>query len=169
MKKLLPQTAKNPKGFTLVELMVVIAIIAILSIIGISIYGNVQRSARDGVRRAEITSLGKSIETAKDPTASTYTYSADQFSADYPQNKPVDPLKSETAPFYCVKADAAAVADPTASVWTNTTTCPTGWSTLMDNTATYQGAATLTDAAYWKICTRLENTGNPLCVASNKP
>lgn len=50
------------KGFTLVELLVVITIIAILSIIGITIFTSVQKGARDARRRADIDSVAKAME-----------------------------------------------------------------------------------------------------------
>ncbi len=37
----------NKKGFTLIELLIVIAIIAILSTVGMLVFGNVQKNARD--------------------------------------------------------------------------------------------------------------------------
>lgn len=62
MKKFLPKTASNSKGFTLVELLVVISIIAVLSVIGITIFSSTQKTARDSRRRADVDALSKAIE-----------------------------------------------------------------------------------------------------------
>jgi prepilin-type N-terminal cleavage/methylation domain-containing protein len=48
---------KNQKGFTLVELMVVMAIIAILSTMGLSQYGNFIKNARDTTRVKDLDAL----------------------------------------------------------------------------------------------------------------
>lgn len=49
-------------GFTLVELLVVMSIIALLLTVGLSFYGNAQRASRDAKRRADLDAIKKSIE-----------------------------------------------------------------------------------------------------------
>lgn len=56
MKKFLP------KGFTLIELMVVITIIAILSLVGLVIYSSVQKNARDTKRKGDIAAIATALE-----------------------------------------------------------------------------------------------------------
>lgn len=62
MKKLLPKSFKNPAGFTLIELMIVVAIIAVLSVIGITIFGNIQQRGRDARRKGDIDAITKALE-----------------------------------------------------------------------------------------------------------
>ena len=62
----------NKRGFTLVELLIVITIIAVLSVIGITVYSGVQKNARDARRRADIDSIAKALEIYKSQN-NTYT------------------------------------------------------------------------------------------------
>lgn len=63
MKIFLPKSLKNPQGFTLVELLVVITIIAILSVVGLTLFNNTQQGARDAKRRADVDAIAKGFET----------------------------------------------------------------------------------------------------------
>lgn len=81
MKKFLPNNKtsvvsrqlSDKHGFTLIELMVVVSIIAFLSVIGITAFSNAQKQARDGRRRADIDAIATALESNRDPIAGTYT------------------------------------------------------------------------------------------------
>lgn len=61
LRHLIPKSGTT-KGFTLIELMVVVSIIAILSMIGLTVFTNVQKSARDAKRKADIDAISKAYE-----------------------------------------------------------------------------------------------------------
>lgn len=52
----------NKKGFTLVELMVVISILALLAVISLATYSNVQKSGRDVKRKADLAVIQSALE-----------------------------------------------------------------------------------------------------------
>jgi prepilin-type N-terminal cleavage/methylation domain-containing protein len=53
---------KKSKGFSLVELLVVISIIAILSLIGLSLFSNAQQRSRDAKRKADLKAIQNAME-----------------------------------------------------------------------------------------------------------
>ncbi len=85
----MPAQIRKQSGFTLVELLVVISIIAILSVIGITVFSGVQKSARDARRRADIDSITKALEVNIDP-AGKYGPLKDEFFAS--GKMPSDPI-----------------------------------------------------------------------------
>jgi len=72
MKRLKKLHSAKIAGFTLVELLLVIAVIIILTTIGLVVYTNVQRSARDAKRKADIKAIVTALETQY-ATTGTYT------------------------------------------------------------------------------------------------
>lgn len=169
MKKLLPKTLNNPSGFTLVELLVIISIIAILAVVGFSVFNGAQAQARDGRRRSEIDALGKAIESSKNPgvTPNTYAYTVADFNADFPTNRPDDPTAARD---YCIAVSAANPPVPPAVATTNAATgCPTGGAamTIINTTATpTTGIPIAATTTAWTLCASLERGTAPFCVQS---
>ena len=50
------------KGFTLIELMVVISILAILVAIGVTSYSTIRKNSRDSIRKADLHSIQNALE-----------------------------------------------------------------------------------------------------------
>ncbi len=75
MQKLMKHLHKNEKGFTLVELMVVVVIIGVLVAIAVPIYNNVTARAERGAIEANLRTIDGAImsATATLPTASVDT------------------------------------------------------------------------------------------------
>lgn len=52
----------SKKGFTLIELMVTISIIAVLSVVGLASYKGIQSKAKDSIRKNDLTKLATALE-----------------------------------------------------------------------------------------------------------
>lgn len=100
-------TGINFKGFTLVELMVTVAIIAILATSGVAVYSNVSKNARDAKRKVDIESIAKTFE-QKYTRNKSYTAITD---SDFVSGVPVPPKSGEK--YTCVVG----------SPFTNSTPC----------------------------------------------
>lgn len=142
------QSTKHSQGFTLIELMIVVVIIAILATVGAVIFTSVQKSSRDARRRADIESIAKALEVAKSTTNSeTYPQLATtMFSTGL---IPTDP----GARSYCISPTGVATA-PSAvpAAWTdNNCTGLSGYTKAVAGTPT-------TGATGFRICASLEDT-----------
>ena len=156
---------KTQKGFTLIELMIVIAILAVLAAIGFAIFSNLgaQAKARNITRRADLDSIAKALEVNKDKvTVGNYALLADtQFT-----NAKI-PLLDPQGYEYCANTTASPTAgnpvSPTASWTSGASGCAAAtvvgeWSPV---STTKPPAGTS-----WKICTWLEQEANPAKAAT---
>ncbi len=164
--RFLPKTANNQKGFTLIELMVVIAIIAILAVVGVTVYNGTQKSARDARRRADVDAITSAIESAK--TANTNVYAPVTGAANFAGGSM--PVDTSTAKYSILtRTDGTTPAQPT--VWLAASTSPTaveGSGTTVAVMADSLPGATVTN---WRICALLETGSNPAniyCRASSQ-
>jgi prepilin-type N-terminal cleavage/methylation domain-containing protein len=160
-------TTKQQKGFTLIELLVVISIIAILAVIGVSVFSGSQGAARDGQRRSEASSIAKSIEASKDFEKGVYAYTTADSGKDFPKGFPTDPN-------YCIYTSTAAslpAAGANPASW-GASACPTGFtlaSTNMATATTGNLGATTPDVKSWNLCVKLERSTTPFCIKSLTP
>lgn len=152
MKKFLPKSFKNPAGFTLVELLVVISIIAILSVIGMTVFSGVQKNARDARRRGDIDAISKALEVNKKDTG-YQVLAVTQFAANSIPDK--DPQNNAYCGTITPNASAAGM---------TATTCPPGWAAV-----SITSPVSTANQTAWTVCTWLENgptgsgTPGPYC------
>ena len=88
------------KGFTLVELLVVVGIIAILAVVGITIYSSTLQTSRDSKRQQDIQSIAKALETHYNEISGVYpSLNAAWFINPESQGTtlPADPLSGEAS------------------------------------------------------------------------
>lgn len=89
---------KNNKGFTLLEILVVISIIGILMALGAAAFSVAQRKGRDARRRGDMKSIQNGFEQYYATSGSVYTDPCSDMAtaAIFPGGLPVDPKPSET-------------------------------------------------------------------------
>lgn len=158
MKKLLPQTKSNTSGFTLIELLVVIAIIAILSLVGLTLFGNAQKNARDAKRRADVDAIAAALEVGKTINSSTYSFPL--YNGSFAGNNfPQDPNFAATTGSYCIGTNTGGqvVGNPSAA-WTNATCTSVSMSSGTISTLS-NGTPNVSSVTNWNVCASLENPG----------
>lgn len=146
------QPMRNTKGFTLIELMVAISIVAVLATIGLTLFGNAQKTGRDGKRRADIDAIATNLESRFNTTknqncgngtggipsgtdAAESTYCPPYATWFAGGSIPVDPLNTGT---YTYTNDGGAI--PTNATFTTYTICAHLEGTGSGNSTDYSGA-----------------------------
>jgi type II secretion system protein G len=91
MQKLMKRLHKNQKGFTLVELMVVVVIIGILVAIAVPIYNTIQTTAKENAHQANIRTIQGMIELYKADNNGENPATEDNLSPEYILEWPTEP------------------------------------------------------------------------------
>lgn len=151
---------KRVEGFTLIELMVVITIMAILALAAFVFYTAAQRNARDAKRRQDIDAIATALETQKSPASIAYPKLSTTFftSGEIPK-------ENQTAVKYCMASfqlgstDTNPPGKPT--TWDKNIACPRDNETPQ---ATYSVIDGLNDppenTVFWTVCALLEGGYN---------
>lgn len=157
---------KSVYGFTLVELLVVVTIIAILATIGLTIYTSAQKQARDAKRRGDIDALAKAMEQNYNKINGTGNYSGmcqTGSGATYDCSKwfvgglPEDPLKDTVPPSKGTRRYRFC----RASEWPSPCTYNNDGSGIVSGNPSYSDSA----LNEWIFCAVLEEGNKDYCVS----
>lgn len=98
---------KYQKGFTLIEILVVIAIIAVLTGIGLASFQGAQAKARDAKRKGDLKAVATALQALyndnqkfPNPTGDQNLSSYTPLTSNYIKSVPTDPLSGN--PVYCI-------------------------------------------------------------------
>lgn len=78
----------KPKGFTIVELLIVIVVIAIMAVISVVAYNGIQNRANDSAVSSDISAMRKAVELAK-VDLGRYPQAVGEFPSNFKLNKSV--------------------------------------------------------------------------------
>lgn len=155
MKKYLP----SKKGFTLIEILVVVTIIAVLSVIAFAVFSGLGGQGNDARRQADIKALADALE-VKYATSKTYasqTIAAGDFGTGVFPKEPT----GRTVGKYCFSEGSTAIANP--GTWASGACFDDSWNDL-NSSASLSTASTTTN---WKFCT-LNQAGTGVICFGNR-
>jgi len=151
------------KGFTLVELMIAITIVAILAVVGFAVFQNVQRDARNAARRSDIQAIADALESRYVANTGTYpSLLGNMFASGQIPEDPRNQVAANVAYQYCfVYMNAAST--PGAVPTTNYPNCAN--TSQVNRSSTGLPAATTTN---WIVCANLEGSTAPYCLQNRR-
>lgn len=131
----------HKKGFTLVELMIVITIIAVLATIGVASFTRIQKQARDTKRKGDLRTLATGLQ-AYFTEKQTYPTTAEGVAILLPNYVPVEPKDPQTKTSYKYTNDATNNAySMCATLETPTVAANSTWKVSTKNTGGYEALA----------------------------